>query len=259
VLSKRSELRDYEVESDFPIIGHRIMSLNGSRILQKEGKEELILLSIEDITDRKELDLEIKIQEIHHRVKNNLQVIASLLNIQSYSENNPEIRSALLESQNRIKSMALIHERLYVSNQEGKIVFKEYVSDLLANIFRSLGLDKVKISTKVDVKDVFLDMDVAVPCALILNELVTNSVLHAFGRRDGGQIRIEMKPEIQNDGGNVFKFVVSDNGVGLPATINPEHAESMGLKIVTLLTRQIGGTLKVDRKNGTTFRIEFPA
>jgi two-component system CheB/CheR fusion protein len=261
VLSKRSDLRDYEVESDFPVIGHRIMSLNGSRILQKEGKEELILLSIEDITHRKELSaaLHIKIQEIHHRIKNNLQVISSLLNMQGHMQGNPEITQALRDSQNRIKSMALIHEKLYVSNHEGKIVFKEYVLDLLASIFRSLGLDKAKISTKVDVKDVFLDMDVAVPCGLILNELVTNSLIHAFNADDGGQIRIEMKPEIQNDGRSVYNFVFSDNGAGLPAEIHPENAESMGLKIVWLLTRQIGGTLTIDRKKGTSFRIELPA
>lgn len=260
ILTKRLELRDYEVEGDFPVLGHRIMGLNGTLIQQKDGKTELILLSIEDITHQKELNaiLQMKLQEIHHRIKNNLQVISSLLSMQTHYQNNPAVTEALHEAHGRIRSMALLHERLYLSREEGKIVFREYIADIIANIFRLLGVERSRINVKIDVKDVYLDMDTAVPCALIINELVTNSIVHAFRSDESGQLRIEMKPEVTDEGTNNFKFVFSDNGAGLPAEIDPENAKSMGLKIISLLTKQLGGTLTVHRNNGTTFRIEFP-
>jgi len=217
---------------------------------------------IEDITERKEaeerlktslLEKEVLLREIHHRVKNNLQIISSLLNLQSrHIEDEPAL-DMFQESRNRVRSMALVHEKLYRSDELAKVDFCEYIRSLGRHLFMSYGINSKGIDLDVDVKDVFLDINTSIPCGLIINELVSNSLKHAFSGRDRGKIRVILRPD--ND--DKFKIVVSDDGVGLPKNLDVTQTESLGLQLVTMLVEQLQGTLRIDKNQGTSFEITF--
>jgi len=200
-------------------------------------------------------ELEILNKEIHHRVKNNLQVIASLLKLQSgYIKDN----KALLmfkESQNRVKSMTLIHEQLYDSKVLGWINCTEYIRNLVNHLIRSFRLHLHKIKLNINVNDIFLDIDTANSCGLIINELVSNSLKHAFpaGKEDG-----EIRIDLHSDNDNKFILIVSDNGVGFPKDIDFRNTKSLGLQLVNTLIEQLDGTIELYSSGGTAFEIAFP-
>jgi PAS domain S-box-containing protein len=215
-----------------------------------------------DVTERKRAEEQIRaslrekevlLKEIHHRVKNNLQVISSLLRLQSqYAQDKGDVE-IFKESQNRIKSMALVHEKLYQSKDLANINFHEYVSLLANGLFRSYGVNTDKIALKTDIEDIMLGVDVAIPCALIINELVSNSLKYAFPGNKEGEIKITLRTLDES----AMDLTVADNGIGMPADINFRSSESLGLKLVTILTNQIEGELEMDRSEGTRFRIKF--
>lgn len=217
---------------------------------------------VEDITERKEaeerlktslLEKEVLLREIHHRVKNNLQIISSLLNLQSrHVEDEPSL-DMFQESRDRVRSMALVHEKLYRSEELARVDFCEYIQSLARHLFMSYGINSKGVDLDVDVKDVFLDINTSIPCGLIINELVSNSLKHAFAGRDRGRIRVILRPD--ND--DKFKMVVSDNGVGLPEDLDVTQTESLGLQLVTMLVEQLQGTLRIDKNQGTSFEIVF--
>ena len=217
---------------------------------------------VEDITDRKEaeeklkmslVEKEVLLREIHHRVKNNLQIISSLLNLQSRHVEDEPALDMFHESRNRVRSMALVHEKLYRSNDLAEVDFCEYIQSLSRHLFMSYRVEPTEIDLSIDVKDVFLDINTSIPCGLIINELVSNSLKHAFSGRDRGKIHVSMRPE--NNG--KFKMVIRDDGVGLPKNLEVTQTESLGLQLVTMLVEQLQGTLSVVNKNGTSYEILF--
>ncbi|MBF0558761.1 MAG: PAS domain S-box protein [Nitrospirae bacterium] len=206
-----------------------------------------------DISERKkaEKDKDTLLQEIHHRVKNNMQVISSLLNIQARSIEDKRLLAIFQDCQSRIKAMALVHEELYQSNNLSKIDIKRYINALLDGLASSL-CRKTDIRLKVTVDDIFFNIDTAIPCGLIITELVTNSFKHAFGKREKGEISVELR---QN--GGIFNLLVRDDGVGLPEGFVPENTASLGLQLVHTLTEQIGGRISITSDSGTEARLVF--
>lgn len=226
-----------------------------------EGKPG-ILSFMSDITERKIAEEKIKLslyekdmllKEIHHRVKNNMQVISSLLNIQSRHVSDEKDKELFRESQNRVRSMALIHEKLYQSGDLSRINFAKYLTSITKELFHSYHISSDLIELTADVTETRLGIDIAIPCALIINELVSNSLKYAFpdGRR--GHIQIYFNQD--NEGS--YTLTVNDNGVGFPKNINFRKTESLGLQLVNTLTTQLNGKIELERKNGTRFTIRF--
>src|SRR6266571_2280422 len=216
-----------------------------------------------DITERKRAEeqiatslkeKEVLLKELHHRVKNNLQVICSLLNLQSESIHDRRVLELLAASQNRVRSMALIHEQLYQSPNLATIDFAEYVRRLALNLFRSYGADADTVSMALNLEEVVMGIDTAVPCGLIINELISNSLKHAFPPGREGEIRVDLRSRPDN----TCELVVSDTGIGLPPASNLPTRPASGLQLVATLTDQLGGTLESQTSEGARFRIEFP-
>jgi two-component sensor histidine kinase len=197
---------------------------------------------------------ELLLKEIHHRVKNNLQVIYSLLSLQSEYVRDERSLELFRESQNRIKSMALIHQELYKSGDVETVDFAAYVRDLVANLFRSYGVRAPVIRTRIEITDVFLPLQTAIPCGLILNELVANALKYAFPAGQPGEIHIAFHP----DPAAGFILIIADNGIGLPTDLDFRNTESLGLRLVVTLTEQLQGAIERLPESGTAFRITFP-
>ncbi len=195
---------------------------------------------------------EVLLREVHHRVKNNLQVIASLLRLQADSLPEAALANALRESQNRVESMALVHEQLYETEDLREVDMARNVELLASNLFHCYG-DPARISWTAAVEPVPLSVDRAIPVSLILNELISNALKHAFPGDRMGWIRIEGG----RAQGRIF-LSVRDNGKGIPDHVDVQHAKSLGLEIIRILTRQLHGSVEIERGNGTTFRITFP-
>jgi PAS domain S-box-containing protein len=231
----------------------------------KERTKELVIINKElekKINERKKIDERIRtslkekealLREIHHRVKNNLQIITSLLDLQSGHLNEKSSLDAIKESQNRIKSMSLIHERLYQSKNLSKIDFEKYIKDLTINLLYLYKGNPDDISLKINVKNVFMSVGKAIPCGLIINELVSNSLKHAFPDGKQGEILIDLNLEDNN-----YSLVVKDNGIGLPDKYNLQNINTLGLQLTDMLTQQLKGHLQINRNHGTSFKITFP-
>jgi two-component sensor histidine kinase len=203
---------------------------------------------------------EVLLKEIHHRVKNNMQVISSLLNIQSSRIKSKEILEMFKESQDSIRSMSLIHERLYQSADLAKIDLSHYIQNLANYLFRSYRIDPEAVVLNTDVQDVSLDINKAIPCGLIINELVSNSLKYAFPQVKGADKKKAKKGKIDvrlsSDDGKII-LSVKDDGIGLPEDLNIETADSFGLQLVTTLVSQLNGRIDIERKPGATFNIRF--
>jgi len=195
---------------------------------------------------------EVLLKEVHHRVKNNLQVVSSILNLQTSHITDEKILSVLDESQNRIKSMSLIHENLYQTNDFASVNFSEYIKNLIKNLIHSYQVYDIKINFLFDFKDIKLDLDHAIPCGLIVNEIVSNTLKYAFAGRTEGTIFLSIKKEK-----HTFYLEIGDDGIGLPKDIDIENTETLGLQLVCSLVEQINGTLKLKDEKGTRYLIIF--
>ncbi|WP_052402912.1 sensor histidine kinase [Methanococcoides methylutens] len=221
------------------------------------GGKERIIVTIHDLTERKNAEkalMEVEAmrkKEIHHRIKNNLQIICSLLDLCSMEFDDSSVVQAFMESRSRVMSMSLIHEELYQSTDMESINFADYIQKLSAELISSYSLDK-DIELELRVEDIFLSMDTAIPLGIIINELVTNSLKHAFEGMSG-KICIDLKHGDENK----FILFVSDNGVGFPEGIDYKKSTSLGLQLLKTLVDQIGGTIDMDRNCGTAFTIIF--
>ncbi|MEQ2006686.1 MAG: histidine kinase dimerization/phosphoacceptor domain -containing protein, partial [Limisphaerales bacterium] len=198
---------------------------------------------------------EVMLKEIHHRVKNNLQIVSSLLRLQSRSLKHPETIAAFEESCIRVQAMALVHEMLYVSSSFSALDFVAYVRSLTDSLLRAYGTDPAVIRLSLDMDKVHLDINQAIPCALILNELVSNSLKYAFTGGRHGEIRLRL----YCDPDGTTHMVVGDDGVGLPERVNPDKTESLGLQLVNTLVRQLHGTLEIRRTGGIEYAFTFTA
>lgn len=222
----------------------------------------LIMSIVRDITERRRAEELIKaslrekealLKEIHHRVKNNLQVTSSLLRLQSSYIQDPETLEMFAESQNRIRSMALVHEKLYKSSDLSRINFSEYIDSLVGLLFRSFGVNPGRVTLKQNKEPLFLSIESAVPCGLIVNELVSNCMKHGFPGEKYGEIYVALESPAADD----FLLKVKDNGIGLPANFSLDSTETLGLQLVKTLVNQLNGTIQIDSQNGTTFSIRF--
>ncbi len=227
------------------------ISLENARLLvEMREADEQIKRSLQE--------KEALLKEIHHRVKNNLQIIRSMLNLQLPYVKDKGAVELFKESRDRVYSMALIHEQLYQSASLARIDLAEYIRSLTANLYLSYGMNEQTIRPDISVDSLSFDVDTLIPCALIINELVSNALKHAFpdaraGNGGKGEIRIALR----RDGGDACVLSVGDNGIGLPRDFAVEKAESLGIKLVTVLARQLKGAIRLDRDGGTEFTIVF--
>ncbi|MDA0346756.1 MAG: response regulator [Verrucomicrobia bacterium] len=223
------------------MLGYFIVGMDITR--QKEN---------EDFIQRSLDEKQILLREVHHRVKNNLQVIQSLLRMQGRESQSAALEPLLRESQNRIRSIALIHEQLYKQEDVSEIDFADYLKLLLQQVFRTFEFGSKRISSQVDFKNIYLSLTKAIPCALIINELVTNSIKYAFQDMDSGTIRIHAATV-----GDNLVLTIEDNGCGFCEELNIDEVETLGLKIVRTLTRQLGGQLEISCEQGAQFQLTF--
>ncbi len=229
--------------------------------IERENNVRYVLIIASDITDSKQFEKELKdslrekevlLQEIHHRVKNNMQIISSLLNIQTRYLDDEESINVLKESQNRVRSMSMIHEKLYRSNNFNQVNFADYIESLVWDLFYSYSIEKGTIQPVLDIDDVKLNIETSVPLGLIITELVSNSLKYAFPNNITGKLMVSLK--ILNNG---YKLTISDDGIGFPKTINFKNTDSLGLQLVNSLTDQIDGKLELKSDNGTEFSVVF--
>lgn len=215
-----------------------------------------------DITDRKKYENTIEnslkqkdllLKEIHHRVKNNLQIISSLIKLQSAHVKDKEIHSLFAESQNRIKTMALIHEKLYRSTDISVIEFYDYIKNLVDSLYASYGMSSERVKPVIEFRSIYLDIDTAIPCGLIINELVSNCLKYAFPALKKGQITIDLLEVSESE----YMLKIHDDGIGISENINFANTTSLGLKLVKILSEQLGGNAEIIRNRGTEFRISF--
>lgn len=197
---------------------------------------------------------EVLLKEVHHRVKNNLQIISSLLELQSDAIHDPRLLELFRDSQSRIRSMALVHETLYQSQDLARFDVAPYVETLSVQLFRSYGADLQRITLRTEVERVVLNIDSVIPCGLILNELLTNAIKYAFPPGQTGEIRVALHV----DADQRVTLVVQDTGIGFPEDLDFRHTDSLGLQLVSMLTTQLGGTIELEREGGTRFTLTFP-
>jgi len=215
-----------------------------------------------DITERKLAEIQIQaslrekevlLQEIHHRVKNNLQVICSLLDLQSQQIEEPSMLEVFRESQNRVKSMALVHEKLYQSKDFARINFAEYTQSLTNYLFKAYDFNIGNINLALEIDEITLTIDTALSCGLIINELVSNALKYAFPNNRSGEIRVSLRSSLDKH----FILIVKDNGVGFPPDWDLNSANSLGIELVNVLVQQLQGTIELERSTGSKFQISF--
>lgn len=239
--------------SEFPIIIH------SNPIIHNKVHEGFrgIIVDISEIKDAESRILsslkekEVLLKEIHHRVKNNMQIISSLLSLQANHTGSEEATEILKESRGRVKSMAMIHEKLYHSDDLGKLNIEDYLKNLVTDILKSYRDVSSEITAKFDIEKVFLNIDTAIPMGLLVNELVSNSCKHAFPKGEG-IICVKLKSSEDK-----YTLTVSDNGVGLPEDVDPFEASSLGLQLVVSLSIQLEGDLEVMRNRETSYVLTF--
>ncbi|MCG6551915.1 MAG: response regulator [Candidatus Magnetominusculus sp. LBB02] len=219
--------------------------------LQKEVVERT---NAEMLAMRSLKDKEVLLREIHHRVKNNLQIVSSLLDLQVKNIKDPQTKLMFKDSQNRLKTMAILHEKLYQSDNMAEIDFAKYINNLLGHLYRSYCMDTSRILISTDIEEATIGLDTAVPCGLIINELVSNSLKHAFNDGRSGSLTVSMK---KLDDGR-FKLTVRDTGVGLPDGMDFKKSKSLGLRLVNaLVVEQLEGTLEFNSNDGASFSVTF--
>lgn len=224
----------------------------------------MVLSAIVDISDRKQKEERIKealkekdvlLGEIHHRVKNNLQIVHSLLDLQSNRLDDPTALQMLMDSQNRIQSMALIHQTLYLSKDFARVDFASFLNSLAPTLLASYGVDSTRVGLSIRTEEVLLPINMAIPCGLIVNELISNALKHAFPDPRTGKISVELSMSEENE----VVLVVSDDGIGISDAFDIVKAETLGLRLVGLLTQQVHGNLSIRRANPTEFVLRFIA
>ena len=231
----------------------------------RNEQNNIVLLIAEgrEISERKEseaklksalIEKEVLLKEIHHRVKNNLNIISSLIELQSETINDEQYQSFLQDSQHRILTMSLIHEQLYQSDNLSTINLADYIQELFENLCHSYDTSQGQIETEVDLEPVIVNLETAIPCGILLNELITNSFKYAFPDQTSGKIMIQLYTTLSSQ---KLHLVVSDNGIGFPPDLEWQNSNSLGLKIVNILAQQLRATITLNRQKGTSFHLIF--
>ncbi|QTA84693.1 Two component system histidine kinase, PAS and HAMP domains-containing [Desulfonema magnum] len=241
---------------------NRLIAWHNVVLRDEKGKVTSTLSSGEDITEQRKIaqnlrsslkEKEILLRELYHRTKNNMQIICSMLAMQAISIKDENFKKILSETENRIKSMALVHQKLYQAKDLSKINLKDYVADLVFLLFKSYGVSEKKVSVFTDIEDVIVLIDTAIPCGLILNELITNSIKYAFQDREG-----EIRLHICKTETNEINMIFSDNGVGFPDNYDLEKANTLGIRSIYMITEhQLGGKVDLKTDNGVSYHIKF--
>ncbi|MCX6910486.1 MAG: PAS domain S-box protein [Verrucomicrobia bacterium] len=226
------------------VVGHRLM-VAARDLTEHKRAENAIRASLKEKT--------VLLKEVHHRVKNNLQIVISLLNLQAVRIKNPEALEAMQETANRVRSMALLHETLYLSESLARVNFGNYIGNICSHLFRSYGPKAAHVKLDLRLQDVATDLDQTVSCGLIINELVSNALKHAFPDGRPGTITVELQATPQ---GRVT-LKVADDGVGLPPALDIQQSGTLGHQLVFMLAEKLHGTVEVVREHGTVFRIAF--
>jgi len=244
-----------ELQQTYNILEDRVkgrtLELLKSNALLREEIEKRIRAEIEIKKSLQEK--EVLLKEVQHRVKNNLQVISSMLDLQTDYVKDSGVLKLFVEAQKRVKSMALVHERMYQSEVLTDLDFTQYIENLGNYIFKIYGVNTKRISMKIDINEANIDFNRAIQLGLIVNELISNSLKHAFPDDLEGQVNVRLDSEDK-----YFILTTSDNGVGLPKKFRLRQTKSLGLQLVQALTNQLKGSIKIDRRKGTRFRIKFP-
>ncbi len=227
----------------------QLFAARASGVLERQRAEERILRSLEE--------KEVLLKEIHHRVKNNLQIISSLLNLEMGQIDDERTRGFFYDAQNRIRAMALIHEKLYQSSDLSNVDLKAYVEGLVTFLYQSHAIERSLVDICIDVDDISLSIDLAIPCGLIINELISNALQHAFPGDANGRIVISMHKA--SDNGQRYLLCIEDDGVGFPEDIDFRNSESLGLQLVATLGEQLNAEIALERTEGTRFEILYPA
>jgi two-component sensor histidine kinase len=228
-------------------------SIQNSKLYEQAQNEIIIRTEAEKKIQEALTEKEVLLKEVHHRVKNNLQIISSLLNLQIGQSTDPILLDALRESQSRVRAMALIHEKLYQSEDLSRIDMTSYISGLTNALVSTYRVAPEKALIKIETADIYLDLETAIPCGLIINELISNSLKYAFPEDKSGTIHVSFHEPKQGE----YRLIVKDNGIGLPENFSVEKGSSLGLKLVSGLVRQIEGEMKVKNEAGVKFEIHF--
>lgn len=262
-LTAKTPTVTYEHRVIMPDGETRWMSWNNKALFDRNGALTFFQAIGNDITARKTAELqmaeslhekEVLLKEVHHRVKNNLQVVCSLLSLQARTLHNPTMTQHLSEAQNRVRSMAMVHEKLYQSDSFSKIDFRAYVSDLVKYLFRAYVPKNSQIFSKIEVdSDLYLDIDNAISCGLIIQELVSNALKYAFDSDKLGEIEVQATAIAEGQ----IALSIRDNGKGLPANVVYSKPETLGLQLVQDLTDRLDGKLEFNSSNGSCFKITF--
>lgn len=227
---------------------HGDLSVTIPSFLERKTIEEKIKASL--------TEKEVLVKEVHHRVKNNLQIVSSLLSLQSESISDKQARDKYLESISRIKSMAIIHEQLYRSKNLSKINAEEYFSELVRFISETYNVNKkVKVNLKIKMREKFIDIDMAIPCGIIINELLSNAFKYAFPGNKAGEVLVELRSIVNPN--YKYRMIIEDNGVGIKGKLNFESPETLGMQLIKSLTEQLDGKLQVKKDKGTCFTVFF--
>lgn len=255
VLQLETEKKEQKIRlyAYLALAGLIIAALVGFFLYKNNEKNKLLSLQKKKLQENVDA-INLLLKEVHHRVKNNLQVITSLLNIQQRSITDKKAQEAIQESKNRIESMGLIHRSFYQNKNLGEINTREYIQNLVHQLLESYRTDQNRIELETHVQEIYLDMDTLVPLGLIINELVTNTLKHAFEEKDSGKLSISLE-QIQEK----FRLKVSDNGTGLKDISQLEKSGSFGFSMIKAFVKKLNGHLDLLETEGTTFQIEFAA
>jgi PAS domain S-box-containing protein len=242
--------------------GSRFWASIHGKAIDPDHMEAGSIWIFEDISARRDMELKVRdslreketlLREIHHRVKNNMQVVSSLLDLQAQRLADPELKAVFLVAQRRVKAMALLHEKLYQTKDVANIDFADYLSALAQETMAAHGLGPPRTVFTTTARGIRLDLEKAVPCALAVSELLTNALKHAFPAPRAGAVEIDL---VEQPGRYVL--TVRDNGVGLPDGFDLARSQSLGLQLVAVLARQLGGTFQLTSRDGVTAEVAFP-
>jgi len=260
VLNEKT-ITDYELTARAKDGKETVVSYNATTFYDRDRTLQGVFAAARDVTERKSANDKLKnalnekemlLKEVYHRVKNNLQVVSSLINLQAKNVSNEATLELLKQSADRIKAMALLHEKLYQSKDLTRIDFNEYIHSLVDHLLFSYGGHSGKIKISMSIDEVFFDVDTAIPCGLIINELLSNALQHAFPDDRHGEIGITFTQDLGE-----FILVITDNGIGFPTDLDYKKSASLGLQLVATLTNQLNGHMALDQTDGSTFTIRF--